>query len=74
MKRRWTEADRVQLHELMLDNGYDRQDADEVVSSLYPRKDPNNPSRYTKKVRCSDCGEYGKSIGHMDCQFPQNHS
>jgi hypothetical protein len=27
----------------------------------------------SKKVRCADCGEYGKMTGHQDCQYPQDH-
>ena len=25
------------------------------------------------RKRCPDCGKVGESVGHQDCQFPQNH-
>lgn len=27
-----------------------------------------------KKPRCADCGEEGETIGHMGCQYPQDHA
>ena len=23
-------------------------------------------------TRCADCGQYGETTGHMDCQYPQD--
>lgn len=30
-----------------------------------------NEIKLPKLIRCLDCGEYGHSVGHMECQYPQ---
>lgn len=44
--------------------------------SLLPKTHPDYnrcPEEGYKGPRCSDCGQKGVTVGHQECQYPQDH-
>jgi len=39
----------------------------------YPARCPDCVEAESETARCSDCGQYGETAGHMGCQYPQDH-